>query len=83
MTEQQIYDKLLDIVHEAMPKTVNENIVPETVINRDVGIDSMNFILVICKIEVAFDIEIPDEKWMGLSTVSDIVSLIKEMVDQK
>lgn len=83
MTDNEIFDKLVDIIHETMPKTVNEEINPSTVINRDIGIDSMNFILVVCKIEVAFGIEIPDEKWMNLSTMQDIIDMIKELMKEQ
>ena len=83
MTKQEIFDKLLDIVHEAMPQTKNETITSDTIINRDVGVDSMNFILVICRTELAFDIEIPDDKWTGLSTMGDIVDMIDDQMKQQ
>ena len=83
MDEKIILEKLIQIVHECMPETVNETFTMDSVVNRDIGMDSMNFIFVICKIEAEFNIRIPDKKWMKLSTVGDIVNTVKALVDKK
>ncbi|MEG0751339.1 MAG: acyl carrier protein [Oscillospiraceae bacterium] len=82
MEEKQIFEKLVDIIHETMPTTKEEVLTMDTVVNRDIGMDSMNFILVICKIEAAFEIHISDKRWMKLSTLGDLVRTVNESVEK-
>lgn len=83
MKEQEIFDKLLEIIHISMPGSEKESISMDTVINRDLGVDSMNFVLIVCKIEAAFDIRIPDKVWPKLSTVRDVVNEIQKRMSEK
>ena len=45
MTDQEMMDELLKIIHLCLPETETESITPETVINRDLGADSMSFVM--------------------------------------
>ena len=80
MDKTEILEKITDIVHESMPETKGETFTESTVINRDAGIDSMNFILIICKIEAEFHIHIEDKKWMKLSTMGEIADTVQGLV---
>lgn len=79
MTDQEIFDKILEVAKQAMPELDTEQVTMDTVLNRDMGADSLAFIMVICKIEGVFDIEIPDETWEHLSTMRDLVNTVKEL----
>ena len=58
-----------------MPET--ESITPDTVINRDLGADSMSFIMLMTKIEAKFNVRVPEETWKELSTVQDVMDAIR------
>ena len=53
-----------------------------TVINTDTGIDSMGFTLIICRLEAAFDVRIPNRQWQKLSTLGDVVDAIEKRMPQ-
>jgi acyl carrier protein len=48
----------------------------DTVINTETAIDSMGFILIICKLEALFGVKIPERQWAKLSTVGDVADAI-------
>jgi acyl carrier protein len=48
------------------------------VINTDTGVDSMGFTLIICRLEAAFNVRIPNRQWQKLSTVKDVVDAIEK-----
>ncbi len=79
MSEQEIFDKLKEIIAVCMPELNIDEITMDSVINRDLGVDSMNFVLIVCKIEAAFDIRIPDRVWPKLSSVRDVVAQIQSL----
>ena len=78
MTDQEIFDKVLEIVHKSVPETQSENITMDTVIDKNGTIDSLSFIYVITKLEVEFEIEIPHKSWTKLNTFRDVVNMIKK-----
>ncbi len=78
MTDQEMMDELLKIIHVCLPETETENITPETVINRDLGADSMSFIMLMTKIEGRFHIRVPEDTWSNLATVQDVMDAIRK-----
>ncbi|MBR4727920.1 MAG: acyl carrier protein [Clostridia bacterium] len=78
MTRQDIFDKVIDVVHECVPETEEQTLEESTVINTDTAIDSMGFTLIICRLEATFDVKIPDRQWQKLYTVGDVVSAIEK-----
>ena len=76
MTDQEMMDELLKIIHIVLPETETESVTPETVINRDLGADSMSFVMLMTKIEGRFNIRIPEDTWKNLSTVQDVIDAI-------
>lgn len=49
----------------------------DSILRRDLKINSYDFIQVICAIEDEFDIEIPDKDLTSLITVGDVVEYIE------
>jgi len=43
----------------------------------------MGFTLIICRLEAAFDVKIPDRQWQKLYTVGDVVSAIEKRMKKK
>lgn len=76
LTRQEVTEKIIKLVHDYVPQLENEELTEESVVNRDMGIDSMNFILVICKIEGEFSVKIPQEEWDQYSRLGDLVDAV-------
>ena len=54
----------------------------DSVVNTDMSIDSMGFILIICRLEALFDVRIPERQWQKLSTLGDVVVAIMKRLDK-
>lgn len=83
MTDQEMMDELLKIIHICLPETETESVSPDTVINRDLGADSMSFVMLMTKIEARFDIRIPEDSWKNLATVQDVINAIRAAQKEK
>jgi acyl carrier protein len=78
MTRQEIMNRTIEIVHECVPETEEQELKESTVINTDTAIDSMGFTLIICRLEANFGVKIPDRQWQKLYTLGDVVSAIEK-----
>ncbi len=76
-TRQEIGDAVIKILHDCFPEEDFGELTEESVINSDTGIDSMGFVLIICKLEALFDIRIPEEEWPKLMTLGDVITAIE------
>ena len=72
-----------EVILECFPDLEGTPLYEDTVINTDTAIDSMGFMLIICRLEARFDIKIPDRQWARLSTFGDLVSAIEKRVNKK
>lgn len=78
MTRQEIFDRTVKIVRDCVPELEGTELTEDSVVNTDMGMDSMNFILVICKLEAEFDIRIPNRQWNKLTTLGEVISAIEK-----
>ena len=78
MTRQEIMNRTIEIVHECVPETEEQELKESTVINTDTAIDSMGFTLIICRLEATFGVKIPDRQWQKRYTLGDVVSAIEK-----
>jgi len=74
-----LIEKLREILNEHWDGNVNE-VGPDTVLTADLGMNSMELFDLICDIEEAFGVEIPDKVLPKLVTVRDVVECLEEMV---
>jgi len=56
-----------------------EEITPESRLNDDLGMDSLENVEAIYEMEKKFSIEVPDEKSEKVTKVSDIVDIVQEL----
>jgi len=70
-------DRLIKIFAEETGITDIE-ITAETVLRKDLRINSYDFIQIICEIEEEFDIEISDKDIVGFVTVGDVVNYLEK-----
>ena len=78
MTRAEIIEKSKKVVYDSVPELEGVEITEDSVINTDMGMDSMNFILVICRLEALFDVKIPDRQWQKLTTFGQVVDAIEK-----
>ena len=76
MTRQEVIEKIKTVIFNCFPDMEGMDIQEDTVINTDTAIDSMGFVLVICKLEALFDVKIPERQWAKLSTLGDVADAI-------
>ena len=76
MTRETVVNRTKEIIYSCFPDLEQQNIQEDTVINTDESIDSMGFVLVICKLEAEFDVKIPERQWSKLMTLGDVVDAI-------
>ena len=78
MTRAEITEKCKKIIYDCMPELAGVEIDENSVVNTDMGMDSMNFILIICKLEAEFDIKIPERQWNKISTLGELVDAFEK-----
>ena len=76
MTRQEVLDQTRKIIYDCFPDMKELDLQEDSVINTDTAIDSMGFVLVICKLEALFDVRIPERQWQKLQTLGDVVDAI-------
>lgn len=76
MTRQEVIEKIKEVIFSCFPDMAGQDIQEDTVINTDTAIDSMGFVLVICKLEAMFDVKIPERQWNKLMTMGDVADAI-------
>ena len=76
MTKDEILQKTITVIRDCFPEMPDTEFTEDTVINTDTGIDSMGFVLIICKLEALFDVRIPERQWQKLRTLGDVADAI-------
>lgn len=76
MNRDDILEKTKTVIFDCFPEMADMELTEDTVINTDTAIDSMGFVLIICKLEALFDVRIPERQWQKLSTLGDVVDAI-------
>ena len=83
MTREEVLEKIRQVIRDCVPDMAANDLKEDTVINTETAIDSMGFILVICKLEVMFDVRIPERQWQKLSTMGDVADAIMKRLPKK
>lgn len=77
MTEQEIFEKIKNIIKEQLGAT-EESIAMEATFVDDLSADSLDIVELIMSLEEEFDLEIPDSEAEKIVTVGDVVKYIQE-----
>ena len=83
MTRQDVLEKTKRIIFDCFPDMEEAELEENSVINTETAIDSMGFVLVICKLEALFDVKIPERQWKKLQTLGDVVDAIYKRLPNK
>lgn len=77
MTRQEVFLTIKKVVRDCIPEMDVSTLSEETIL-AETEIESMGFILIICRLEALFGIQIPESEWQKLSTIGDVVDAILE-----
>ena len=80
MTRQEVLEQTKQIIYDCFPDLKDADLQEDTVINTETAIDSMGFVLVICKLEALFDVRVPERQWKKLQTLGDVVDAIYKRI---
>ena len=80
MSREEVLEKTKGVIYDCFPDMREQNLQEDTVINTETAIDSMGFVLIICKLESLFDVRIPERQWKKLQTLGDVVDAIYKRV---
>ena len=80
MTRQEVLDQTKKIIYDCFPDLKDVKLEEDSVINTETAIDSMGFVLVICKLEALFDVRVPERQWKKLQTLGDVVDAIYKRI---
>ena len=83
MTKQEVLEKTRRVIGDCFPEMDVEALTEGSVINTDTAIDSMGFVLVICKLDALFNVRIPERQWQKLQTLGDVVDAIWKRIPNK
>ena len=83
MTREEVIEKIRQVIRDCVPEMAPVELNEDTVINTETAIDSMGFILVICKREAMCDVRIPERQWQKLSTVGDVADAIMKRLPKQ
>ena len=83
MTRQDVLEKTKRVIFDCFPDMEEAGLEESSVINTETAIDSMGFVLVICKLEALFDVKIPERQWKKLQTLGDVVDAIYKRLPDK
>lgn len=83
MTRQEILEKIKSVIFDCFPDMRELDLQEDTVVNTETAIDSMGFILVICRLEAFFGIKIPQRQWNKLSTLGDVADAVQKALEKK
>ena len=76
MTRQEVMEKTKKVISDCFPDMDVASLTEDSVINTETAIDSMGFVLVICKLEALFNLKIPERQWSKLQTLGDVADAI-------
>ena len=78
MSRQEIIAQIKRVIFDCFPDMAGPELKEDSVINTETAIDSMGFVLVICKLEALFGIKIPERQWQKLQTLGDVADAIEK-----
>lgn len=70
-------EKLKELLNETVDVDKEIDINENTVILRDLDIDSLDMVELVCAVEDEFDIEIADKKIKSIVTIGDLIDYIE------
>ncbi|MCH4014837.1 MAG: acyl carrier protein [Solobacterium sp.] len=76
LEREEVIQGVITVIRDNVPEMFGSDLNENTVLNEHGNVDSMGFILIVTKLEGKYDVHIPDEAWISLTTVGDLADAI-------
>ncbi|MEL7367549.1 MAG: acyl carrier protein [Myxococcota bacterium] len=76
MTENDVRQIILDIIHDIAPDEDLSDVQPEVRLRDQLDLDSMDFLDIVMELRKRHSIEVPEDDYMELSTLNGCVSYL-------
>lgn len=83
ITREEVIARTKKIIQDNVPDMFGKDIQEDTLLNAEGNVDSMGFILIITKLEGAFNVKIPDEEWDSLRTLGDVADAVMKYLPKE
>ncbi len=80
MTREEIYAQVIRTVHNIIPELDTDSLTEDTVL-AELGVESMAFMLILCRLEAGLNIEIPESEWPQILTLGDVVDAVQRHLE--
>ena len=80
LTTSEIAEKVKSVLADELKVSANE-LLPDKQIANDLGVDSLQMVELVMKLEEVFEIKIPDEEATGLVTVQDAINYVQKRLN--
>jgi acyl carrier protein len=76
MTKDEAVRGVIKVIKDNIPDMFGNDLNENTVLNEHGNVDSMGFILIVTKLEGMYNVHIPDEEWLHMTTIGDLAEAI-------
>ncbi len=82
MNRQEVFDYIIKTIQDCLPD-MDVSVLTEDTVIAEAGIESMAFMLIICRVEGNLGIHIPETEWPSMQTLSDVVDAVYRHLCEK
>ncbi len=75
MTREEIFAEVIRTVHNSLPELDTDSLTEDSVL-AELGVESMAFILILCRLEASLQMEVPESEWPQILTLGDVTDAI-------
>jgi len=83
MTENEVRQLILDIIHDIAPDEDLSDVKPDVRLRDQLDLDSMDFLDIVMELRKRHQIEVPEDDYMELSTLDGCVTYLHPKFDAK
>jgi acyl carrier protein len=74
--------KIISIIKDNVEEKLDTDITPDSELMKDLGVDSLNSLLIVFQLEQEFSISLDESDFSRLKTVSDVITNLRERYPQ-
>ena len=82
MTENDVRQLILDIIHDIAPDEDLSDVQPDVRLRDQLDLDSMDFLDIVMELRKRHKVEVPEEDYMELSTLNGCVTYLLPKLQQ-
>ncbi len=75
MSRDEVFQYIIKTIQDCMPD-MDASLLTEDSVLADTDIDSMAFMLIVCRVEGNLGIHIPEPEWPSMQKVGDVVNAV-------